>query len=55
MADFMNPPVKYEYTEEDLYNDYVKYKSYNAVAKMYLMPLKEVKRYIKEYINREPA
>ena len=48
MKEFINPPTDYCFTVEDIILDYERIQDKKAVAKIYLLSVKEVTRILKE-------
>lgn len=46
--DFMNPPIDYEWTEEDIVTEFKKVKNKKSVSKIYLISVSEVTKILKK-------
>ena len=47
-GDFMNPPVDYKWTKEDIVNEYQKTEDVKSVSKTYCISVKEVSSILKD-------
>lgn len=47
--DFMNPPVDYDWTEEDIVNEFKKTGNKKSVSKIYLISISDVTKTLKKH------
>ncbi len=47
MEQYMNEPVEYNHTDEDIIREYTKYQDKRIVARMYCITVKEVTEILK--------
>ena len=47
--DFMNPPIEYDWTEEDIVIEFKKVGDKKSVSKIYLISITDVTKMLKKY------